>query len=206
MSGLRLLLKSRRTAPLLLALAAIAVVSRELSGQPLFIGASQPIPLPWPAVLPAITAYLTATAAWSTQPLLEHLAERRVDLYDLLYLTAVVSIGTVLVAWAAQPIIGDITELGAIRNYLGLLGYSLLGAAAFGLAMGWMIPTTLFTTGLVAAGTGSGLAALDWPARHDTEPTSWAISITLLAIGLVAFASPTRRRFHALRAARAEQD
>lgn len=104
MSGLRLLLKSRRTAPLLLALAAIAVVSRELSGQPLFIGASQPIPLPWPAVLPAITAYLTATAAWSTQPLLEHLAERRVDLYDLLYLTAVVSIGTVLVAWAAQPI------------------------------------------------------------------------------------------------------
>ncbi|KAB1929019.1 hypothetical protein F8271_28930 [Micromonospora sp. ALFpr18c] len=206
MTGLRLLLKSRRVASLLLALIAVAVVSRELGGQYLFIGATQPIPLPWAAVLPAITAYLTTAAAWSALPLDEHLAVHRIDLYDMLYLTVAVLISTGLVAWAAQPLTGTITEPGAIRNYLGLLGYSLLGAAAFRLSMGWTIPTTLFTTGLVAAGTGADLPPLDWPARHDSEPTSWAISIAILLAGIAAFASPTRRRAHALRAARTEPD
>ncbi|MCZ7421655.1 MULTISPECIES: hypothetical protein [unclassified Micromonospora] len=192
--------------PLLLALIAVAVVSRGLGGQHLLIGATEPVPLPWAAVLPALTAYLTTAVAWSALPLEEHLAVHRVDLHDLLYLTVAVLVGAGLVAWAAQPLIGTITEPGAIRNYLGLLGYSLLGAAAFRLSMGWTIPTTLFTTGLVVAGTGADLPPLDWPARHDNEPTSWAVSITILIAGIAAFASPTRRRAHALRAARTEAD
>ncbi|RIV37381.1 hypothetical protein [Micromonospora radicis] len=204
MIGPRLLLKSRRAAPLLLALITVAVVARELAGQHLFIGASEPIPLPWAAVLPAITAYLTTAAAWSALPMQEHLAVRRVDLYDLLYLAAAVLIGTALVAWAAEPLTGTITEPGALRNYLGLLGYSLLGAAAFRLSMGWMVPITAFGIGLVVAGTGTNLPPLDWPARNDTDPASWAVSTALLLTGLAAFASPTRRRASALHAARVE--
>lgn len=206
MTGPRLLLKSRRAAPLLLALIAVAVVSRDLGGQHLLIGTTEPIPLPWAAILPAITAYLTMVAAWSALPLQEHLAVRRVDLYDLLYLTVAVLVGTGLVAWAAQPLTGTITEAGAVRNYLGLLGYSMIGAAVFRLSMGWTIPITLLTVGLVAAGTETALPPLDWPTRHDAEPTSWGFSIAILITGLAAFASPTRRRVHATRAARAETE
>ncbi|OKI45472.1 hypothetical protein [Micromonospora sp. CB01531] len=206
MTGPRLLLKSRRAAPLLLALVAVAVLSHEFGGQRLLVGATEPVPLPWAAVLPAITAYLTVVAAWSALPLEEHLSVRRIDLYDLLYLAVAALIGAGLVAWAAQPLIGTITEPGAVRNYLGLLGYSLLGATAFRLSMGWTVPTMLLTIGLVVAGASADFPPLDWPARHDTEPTSWAISIAILLAGLAAFASPTRRHVLALRAARTEPD
>ncbi|MFI2713479.1 hypothetical protein ACH495_25485 [Micromonospora sp. NPDC018662] len=206
MTGLYLLAKSRRAASLLLALIAVAVASRQLGGQRLLVGASEPIPLPWAAVLPAITAYLTVVAAWPALPVQEYLAARRVTLIDMLNLAAVAAGGIGLVAWAAQPLTGTLTELGAVRNYLGLLGYSLIGAAAFRPTMGWALPTMLVTTGLVAAGAGTNMPPLDWPARNDTEPTSWAVAIAILLTGLTTFVSPTRRRALALRAARAEYD
>ncbi|ROO59562.1 hypothetical protein EDC02_1362 [Micromonospora sp. Llam0] len=201
MIGHRLLTKSRRAVPLLLTLVIVAAVSRELAGQHLIIGTTTPIPLPWAAVLPAITAYLTTIAIWSTLPLQEHLAVRRVDRYDLFYLTAAAAVGVGLVAWAAQPVTGTITAPGAIRNYLGLLGYTLIGTTFFHTTMGWTIPTTLLTTGLVTAGAGIDLPPLDWPARHDTDPSSWAAAITILVAGVATYANPTRRRVHARRAA-----
>ncbi|MET8358893.1 hypothetical protein [Micromonospora sp. NPDC005171] len=206
MIGPRLLLKSRRAAPLLLALVAVAIVSRDVGGQHLLIGTTEPIPLPWAVVLPAITAYLTTVIAWSALPLQEHLAVRRVDLYDLLYLTAAALVGAVLVGWAAQPLTGTITESGALRNYLGLLGYSLIGAATFRVSMGWTIPITLLTVGLVAAGTETALPPLDWPTQPDAEPASWWFSIAILITGLAAFASPARRRVRATRAAHTETE
>ncbi|MFC3499875.1 hypothetical protein ACFOOK_02635 [Micromonospora krabiensis] len=192
--------------PLLLVLIVAALASRELGGQRLLVGTTEPIPLPWAAVLPVITAYLSTVAATSALPLQEHLSVRRVDLYDLLYLAtaAVISVG--LIVWAAQPLIGTITELGATRNYLGLLGYSLLGATALRPSMGWTVPTTVLTIGLVVAGTGMHLPPLDWPARHDTDPTSWAISIAILFAGVAAFLHPTQRRAIALQSARTEPD
>ncbi|MDG4833998.1 hypothetical protein O7627_32525 [Solwaraspora sp. WMMD1047] len=206
MTGPRLLLKSRRTAPLLLAAVAVAVASREFGGQHLLIGATQPVPLPWAALLPAITAYLTAVAAWSTLPLQEHLAVHRTDRYDLLHLTTAALIGATLVAWAAQPLTGTITTQGAVRNYLGLLGYSLIGIAVFHPTMGWTIPTTLLTTGLVTAGTRTNLPLLDWPARPDNNPTSWTISTTILLTGLATFTSHNRRRALAARTARTQPE
>ncbi|HEV7900021.1 MAG TPA: hypothetical protein VGP31_19485 [Planosporangium sp.] len=202
MTGLRLLLKSRRSLLLAALLVTVAVITRLAGGQRFLIGEQEPVPLPWAAVLPTVSAYAVAATAMSSMPLVEHQAARRIAGIQAAYLLAAAVIGAAFVAWGAAPLTGDVAVVGALRNYLGLLGLSLLGCAVLDAGLGWALPLSCLGTGVVAGGARVHTVLLDWLIRPGGDPpAAWFASALLLA-GAGLFLSPRLRRRQAVTAGR----
>ena len=199
MTGVRLILKVRRSASLLAVLLAVAVIARAIGSRGFLVGDQTPVPLPWAAVLPVICAYAVASSAESPMPLAEHQAARRMAMVQLTYLFAAALVAAALIAWATAPLTGTVTMIGALRNYLGLLGLSLLGIALLGVGLGWAVPLACVGVGVIAGGLPVHPVVIDWLIRQDRDLAAAGFAASLLVAGAIAFLAPARTRQRATR-------
>ena len=83
-------------------------------------------------------------------------------------------------AWLAHPV------LALLRNLAGFAGLALLAALVVGARLSWVVPLTFDTIAYVTARLPDDTyASWAWHMQSGRDELSWAISLTLLAVGLL---------------------
>jgi hypothetical protein len=181
-----------------MAVASLAGLS--LGPHAFYLGEAAPLPIPWVVFVPLLDSYIVAACVISPLPRMELLAQRRLAILSHAYLASVVIVATLLVWLATSRTPPPISSMSAIRNFLGLLGLSLISIALFGAALAWMLPCGIVFTAIAIRNGDDGFLALDWLLAPDTDKEALMIAGILLAVGIVA----TRTRAFLLRDASVE--
>ena len=83
-------------------------------------------------------------------------------------------------AWLAHPV------LALLRNLAGFAGLALLAALVVGARLSWVVPLTFDTIAYITARLPDDTyARWAWHMQPGRDELSWAISLTLLAVGLL---------------------
>lgn len=183
MKGLWLFLKSRHAIALLVWLAGAAAGGRALGPRGYVAGEEVPILIPWVAFLPLVTAYAVATAAVSPLPVLERTGRRRVAMFSRLYLVTASALGIASLWFATEPVPPPFSTVAAIRDYLGLLGVSLVCLALLGGAAAWTVPCGAVFMAVVLRNGDTDFAPLEWLLADDGDRGAFAVAFGLLMAG-----------------------
>lgn len=185
MTGLRLFLRSRRTAALLVSLLGTALVVRAIGDRTFLLGEEVPLAVPWAAFLPLVSAYTVAGSAMSPLPWLEYAAKRRMALWRRGHLVTAGASATALVWFATSQLPPPLSSAAAVRNFFGLLGLSLIAITFLGGAGGWVVPCGAVFAAMVMRNGDDHFVPLDWLLAGAGDRGAVLAALILLAGGAV---------------------
>lgn len=164
----------------------LVAVGRLIGERQFRLGEGDTLAVPWVVLLPLVAASIIAATTTSSMAVMECGAARSMTFVNTLHLGVVAGLGASTCWWVADPLPGPLSAESALRNYAGFLGLALLGTAALGASLNWVLPILIAGVTLVAGSHNGMPVAWAWLIQSDDHVPSLTVAGLLLAVGMMS--------------------
>lgn len=177
MRGLRLYARSRRMVPVLTAMFAVGLVGALFAGRVLSVpslnGNDERL-VPLVLLVPLVCSVIAGTTLDSSMAELEAVAARELRTVRLLHCLTLVLVPVLAMVPSGFGGLGLTGHALALRNVIGYLGLTYLGAATLGARIAWVLPVTYaFLAATLAVTSSAAVPGWAWPVDATSDLASW---------------------------------
>lgn len=184
MRGFALFLKARSVLVAMCVIVILGVTEKVLGRAGVVVSQGFDVNVPWSLILPMVTGVALATCTHTEFHQFEVAGARPLPAMRALVLVIMITVSIIVAIWSTSSLDGHYTTSAALRNTVGFTGIALVSASALGATTSWL-PTVAFGTASVTVGFKVGVAQnWAWPVHGGDDIFSWAVSATLLLLGL----------------------